>query len=159
MPSSPGKPRVTARRCLPGCSEHTVALASVAALVGLAIVCPHAGPASYRGGMHRPPTWPVAAGSLALGFAVAEATGVRPLGGLVLVAGAGWCALRWRERAGDGAAAALVVLYLAAFVASHLIAGTVGTWGAVALVSALVGVAAWALADRRTSGARATMSV
>ncbi|MCW2996165.1 MAG: hypothetical protein JWQ18_3660, partial [Conexibacter sp.] len=32
--------------------------------------------------MDRPtPTWPVAAGSLAAGFAVAQATGVRPLGG------------------------------------------------------------------------------
>lgn len=107
--------------------------------------------------MRTPPTWPVAAGSLALGFAVAQATGVRPLGGLVLAAGAGWCALRWRAQAGTGVAAALVALYLAAFVASHLIAGAVGSWGAVALVSALVGVAAWALADR-TDAAPATMS-
>src|SRR3954454_12673270 len=35
------------------------------------------------------PTWPVAAGSLALGFAVAQATGVRPLGGIVLAVGCG----------------------------------------------------------------------
>ncbi len=107
--------------------------------------------------MRELPTWPVAAGSLVLGFVVAQATGVRPLGGLVLLAGAGWCALRWRERAGTGVAAALVALYLAAFVASHLIAGALGTWGAVALVAALVGLAAWALADR-TAPARATMS-
>lgn len=104
------------------------------------------------------PTWPVAAGSLVAGFAVAQATGVRPLGGLVLLAGAGWCALRWREQAGTRVAAALVALYLAAFVASHLIAEAVGTWGAVALVSALVALAAWALGDRPASPARATMS-
>ena len=105
------------------------------------------------------PTWPVAAASLVLGFGVAQATDVRPLGGLVLVAGAGWCALRWRERAGTGVSAALVALYLAAFVTSHLIADALGPWGAVALVSALVALAAWALADRQASPARATMSV
>ncbi len=108
--------------------------------------------------MRNIPTWPVAAGSLAVGFAVAQATGVRPLGGLVLLAGAGWCALRWRERAGTPTAVALVALYLAAFVASHLIANALGTWGSVALVSALVGLAAWALADRPAAPARATMS-
>lgn len=107
--------------------------------------------------MRNLPTWPIAAGSLAAGFAVAQATGVRPLGGLVLLAGAGWCALRWREQAGTGVAAALVALYLAAFVASHLLAGAVGGWGAVALVCAVVALAAWALADR-TLAARATMS-
>ncbi len=104
------------------------------------------------------PTWPVAAGSLVLGFAVAQATGVRPLGGLVLVAGAGWCALRWRERRGTPTAVALVALYLAAFVASHLIADTLGTWGSVAFVAALVGLAAWAFGDRPAAPARATMS-
>ncbi len=103
------------------------------------------------------PTWPVAAGSLALGFGVAQATGVRPLGGLVLVAGAGWCALRWRERAGTPTAASLVGLYLAAFVVSHLVAGTLGPWGAVATVAAVVGLAAYALGDRPAAPRRATM--
>jgi len=103
------------------------------------------------------PTWPVAAGSLVLGFGVAQATGIRPLGGIVLLAGACWCALRWRERAGAGVAVALVALYVAAFVASHLVADVLGTWGAVAFVAALVGLAAWALADR-AAPARATMS-
>jgi len=104
------------------------------------------------------PTWPVAAGSLVLGFGVAQVTQIRPLGGLVLLAGAGWCALRWSERAGRPVAAALLALYLAAFVASHLIAGWLGTWGAVALVCALVALAAWTLVDRPATPARATMS-
>jgi hypothetical protein len=104
------------------------------------------------------PTWPVAAGSLVAGFAVAQATGVRPLGGIVLVLGAGWCAVHWRRRAGTGVTVALLALYLAAFVASHLIADALGTWGAVVLVSALVGLAAWALGDRPHAPARATMS-
>ncbi len=92
-------------------------------------------------------TWPVASGSLVVGFGVAQATGVRQLGGIVLAAGAGWCAMRWRRSAGIARAAALVVLYVGAFVASHLIADTVGTWGAVFLVAAIVGLAALLVAD------------
>jgi hypothetical protein len=94
------------------------------------------------------PTAPVAAASLVLGFAVAQATGVRPLGGVVLVVAAGWCALHWRRRAGTGRAVALVALYFAAFVASHLIADVAGTWPAVLLVAAVVGGAAWLAVDR-----------
>lgn len=109
--------------------------------------------------MRSRPTWPVAAGSLALGFAVAQATGVRPLGGVVLVAGAGWCALRWRERVGTPTAIALLVLYLALFIASHLIAGTLGAWGSVAVVCAVMAAAAYALADRPAAPHRATMGV
>ena len=99
--------------------------------------------------MSRLPAWPVAAGSLVLGFAVAQATGVRALGGVVLVAGAGWCALRWRQRAGLAAAVALVTLFAAAFAASHVLADGLGAWGAVAAVAALVGAASYAVADRR----------
>ena len=97
---------------------------------------------------HRQPmTWPVASGSLVLGFAVAQATGVRPLGGVVLALGAGWCALRWRRSVGTARAAGLVGLYLVLFVVSHLIADTVGTWGAVALVAAAMGAATLFAAD------------
>jgi hypothetical protein len=93
------------------------------------------------------PTWPVAAGSLALGFAVAQATGVRPLGGVVLAVGCGWCALRWRERAGTGRAAGLVGLYLAAFAGSHVLAHSIGAWPSVAVVSAVVAAGSYAVAD------------
>ncbi|MDX6688018.1 MAG: hypothetical protein QOF26_1091 [Baekduia sp.] len=93
------------------------------------------------------PTWPVAAGSLALGFAVAQATGVRPLGGIVLAVGCGWCALRWRERAGTGRAAGLVGLYLAAFAGSHVLAHSIGAWPSVAVVSAVVAAGTYAVAD------------
>jgi hypothetical protein len=97
--------------------------------------------------MKRTPTWPVAAGSLALGFAVAQATGVRPLGGVVLVAGCGWCALRWREQAGAGRTAGLVGLYLAAFAGSHVLAHSIGAWPSVAVVSAVVAAGTYAVAD------------
>jgi len=95
----------------------------------------------------QPMTWPVASGSLVLGFAVAQATGVRPLGGVVLALGAGWCALRWRRGVGMGRTGALVGLYLALFILSHVIADTLGTWGSVAFVAALMGVATLFVAD------------
>lgn len=101
------------------------------------------------------PTWPVAAGSLAAGFAVAVLTGVRPLGGVVLLAGCGWCALRWRREVGDRRTATLVAVYLAAFVASHPLGHLVGAWPAVAVVAALTAGAVWALADA-PAGTRST---
>jgi hypothetical protein len=96
------------------------------------------------------PTWPVASGSLIAGFAVAQATGVRPLGGAVLAVAAGWCALRWRNEVGAGRAIALVALYLAAFVGSHVLADAIGSWPAVLVAAALTGVAAWQAADAVT---------
>jgi hypothetical protein len=100
------------------------------------------------------PTWPVAALSLVAGFAVADLTGVRPLGGAVLVVAAAWCFVRWRARAGTGRAVALVAFYAACFAASHALADVLGTWGAVVTVALLAGGAAWALADARPSPAR-----
>ncbi len=65
----------------------------------------------------------VAAGSLVLGFAVAQVTGVRSLGGLVLVLAAAWCYVQWRRAAGWPVAVGLVLLYVTAFAGSHLLAG------------------------------------
>jgi hypothetical protein len=100
-------------------------------------------------------TWPVASGSLVLGFAVAQATGVRPLGGIVLIAGCGWCALRWL-RGGSSPAIArtvlLVVIYVGAFVLSHVVADSLGAWPSVLLVAAVTGLAAYVIADS-TAGA------
>jgi len=93
------------------------------------------------------PTWPVATGSLVAGFAVAQGTGVRPLGGIVLIVGAGWCARRWLAAVGGGRTALLLGVYLLAFVASHVIADPVGTWPAVAIVAATVGGSTWLVAD------------
>jgi hypothetical protein len=103
-------------------------------------------------------TWPVAAGSLLVGFGVAQATGVRALGGIVLVAGAGWCALRWRHTAGPARTAALLLVYVGAFIGAHVIADGVGAWPAVLIAAAVTGLAAWALADAavaRSAGATA----
>ncbi len=93
------------------------------------------------------PTWPVASGSLLLGFAVAQATGVRPLGGVVLALGATWCGLRWLRAVGGARTAGLVVVYVGMFVLSHVIAEAIGTWPAVLVAAAVAGLAALVVAD------------
>ncbi|MGE4426121.1 MAG: hypothetical protein AB7G37_06700 [Solirubrobacteraceae bacterium] len=101
------------------------------------------------GSVLRSATWPVAAAALVIGFAVADVTGVRPLGGLVLFLGALWCGLRWRASRGLPVALALVVVFLAAFALSHVVSDVLGAWGSVLTLSALVAVVVWAVADRR----------
>jgi hypothetical protein len=95
------------------------------------------------------PTAVLAAVTLVAAFAVAQGTGVRALGGVVLVLGVAWCA--WRSWAAAGAArvAAVVVLGAACFVGSHVLAGALGAWPSVVLAAALLGAGAWLLVDRR----------
>src|SRR3954452_14518450 len=96
------------------------------------------------------PAWHFAVAALPVAFAVAQGTGIRPLGGLVLVllaAGAVLAPGVQRRRA----IVWLVVLF-ACFVASHVLAGPLGTWGAVALVTAVTGLTGVALLDRQGSG-------
>ncbi|MFP5219337.1 MAG: hypothetical protein ACLGIG_06305 [Actinomycetes bacterium] len=88
----------------------------------------------------------LAGGSLVVGFAVAQVTGVRAAGGVVLVAALAWCAAQWRRQAGTGAAVGLVVLYAPLFVAAHLLAPLVGAWPAVVLVAVVMGAAAFRVA-------------
>jgi hypothetical protein len=100
------------------------------------------------------PTAPVAALALVLGFAVAEITGVRALGGLVVAAGLGWCVLRWRTRIGWGRTVGLAVLFLLAFVGAHILAGPIGAWPAVLAVAAGTFVVVLAVdRDRSRTGA------
>ncbi|MGO9900745.1 MAG: hypothetical protein ACLP0J_13880 [Solirubrobacteraceae bacterium] len=94
------------------------------------------------------PTAPVAAGSLVVGYLVARETGVRPLGGAVLVIAGGWCARAWVRRAGLSTATALLGVYGAGFVGAHPLAKRIGPWPAVLVSAAASGAAAWALADR-----------
>jgi len=67
----------------------------------------------------------VAALTFIAGFAVAELTGVRALGGLVLVA-----------------TAVLVVIALALFVLSHPLGHAIGAWPAVVVSASLAALAA-----------------
>ena len=104
--------------------------------------------------MHTLPSSLVAALSLVVGYAVAAGTGVRPLGGLVLLAGLAVCWVLWRERAGTTTAVTLVVAFGVAFAASHLLALAIGAWPSVLGVSALMAAVAWRLADRRVPVSR-----
>jgi hypothetical protein len=76
-----------------------------------------------------------AAACLPAGFGVAAATGIRPLGGLVLLVLA-LLAGRWSGHAAARQASWYAVV-LACFIASHLLADTTGAWGAVAIVTAV----------------------
>jgi hypothetical protein len=93
------------------------------------------------------PTWPIAAGALLLGFAAAEATGVRAIGGVLLALGAVLCGLRWRVLVGLPRALALVGVFLAGFALAHPLGDAIGSWPAVVLVAAVVGAVAWRVAD------------
>jgi hypothetical protein len=90
----------------------------------------------------------VAAATFLAGFGVAELTGVRAIGGLVLLAGGAWC---WRAAlsiVGRRRAIALLAIALALFVISHLLGRAIGAWPAVAVSAALLAGAAAALLDR-----------
>jgi hypothetical protein len=91
----------------------------------------------------------VAAGSLIVGFAVAAASGSRPLGGVVLAFGGVWCIREWTRRHGARTAATLAGVGLLAFASSHLLAGAIGAWPSVLLVAAAMAGVAWSRADAR----------
>jgi hypothetical protein len=99
--------------------------------------------------MARVPTAAVAAGSLIGGYVVARETGVRPLGGVVLLGGGVWCTRSWLQMRGPVVAGTLLLVSVAGFAGSHPLAKRVGAWPAVLSVSAVTAVAAWGLADRR----------
>lgn len=95
------------------------------------------------------PTAPIAAAGLIAGFAVADATGNRPLGGVVLAAGGLTCAWAWNRKSGPLTAGALLATYVAAFAVSHPLAKQIGAWPSVFTVSAVTAGAAYLASDRR----------
>ncbi|WP_344085140.1 hypothetical protein [Nostocoides veronense] len=95
------------------------------------------------------PTAPIVAAGLIGGFAVADATGIRPLGGVVLATAGLFAGGIWLRRNGAGVAAGLGLTYLAAFAGSHPLAKQIGAWPSVAAVSAVAAGAAYVLSDRR----------
>ncbi len=105
------------------------------------------GPAVRLCDMSRIPTALIAALTLVVGFAVAELTGVRALGGVVLVAGVLWCAVRARA-AGWWRVGAVVLVGAACFAASHLLGRAIGAWPAVVVAALVLGAATFALVDR-----------
>ena len=91
----------------------------------------------------------VAALTLVVGYAVAAGTGVRALGGIVLLVGLALCWVLWTGRAGTTTAVVLVVAFGVAFAGSHLLALAIGAWPSVLVVAGLMAGLAWQLADRR----------
>lgn len=87
------------------------------------------------------PTPVLSAGGLLLGYAVAAGTGVRALGGVVLVLAGVLCERQWR-RLPDPTRWTLVGIYVAAFVLSHVLAIVLGAWPSVIAVSLGMAVAA-----------------
>ncbi|MEU1851819.1 hypothetical protein ABZ499_21725 [Streptomyces sp. NPDC019990] len=99
--------------------------------------------------MAKVPSAVIAAGGLVGGYGVARWTRQRPLGGAVLAVAGVAAARQWRESAGGVAAGALSAAYAAAFAGSHPLAKKVGAWPAVFGVAGAMGLASWAVADRR----------
>lgn len=85
--------------------------------------------------LERAPTAPVAALGLVAGFAVAVATGSRPLGGVVLALCGACCIAVWLRRDGRRVALWLTLACLFAFALSHVLGLVIGPWPAVVLVA------------------------
>lgn len=101
-----------------------------------------------RGPLGRVPTAVLVAVTLVLGFAVAQGTGVRALGGLVLVLGVAWCGWRSLPAAGWLRVAAVVVLGAVCFVGAHVLASGIGAWPSVLLAAAVLAGGTSLLVDR-----------
>jgi hypothetical protein len=97
--------------------------------------------------MRRLPSAPFAAATLLAGWGAVEATGSRPVGGVVLLVGGFGCATLWRRRHGVRTAATLSAVGFAAFVLSHILALAIGAWPAVLSVSAIAAAIVWLKAD------------
>ena len=87
---------------------------------------------------------------LAAGFAIAQGTGIRALGGAVFALAGLGAAWLWVPRRGWGVALGLGALYLAAFVLAHVLALGAGfpAWLAVSLVTLVAAGVTFGVADR-----------
>ncbi|HWE15039.1 MAG TPA: hypothetical protein VG365_16060 [Solirubrobacteraceae bacterium] len=94
-------------------------------------------------------TAPLAAGGLVAGFAVAVASGSRPLGGVVMAACGLACVAVWLKRDGRRVAVRLAAAGLAAFAFSHVLASVIGAWPSVFVVSAVTAALCWRMSDSR----------
>jgi hypothetical protein len=94
-------------------------------------------------------TAPLAATGLIAGFAVAVASGSRPLGGVVMAACGLACIAVWLKRDGRRVAVQLTATGLAAFALSHVLATVIGAWPSVLVVSAVTAALCRRLSDSR----------
>lgn len=91
----------------------------------------------------------IASVALILAFVVAQATGQRWLGGVLLVVAAVWCGLQWKASSGAWRALAAVAVYGVAFAVSHPLSGLIGAWPSVIAVSAASFLVALLVTGRR----------
>jgi hypothetical protein len=91
----------------------------------------------------------VTALTLVLGFAAASVTGIRALGGVVLVAGAALCAWWMTRTAGATRTVITLVVVVGLFVLAHPLGHALGARPAVLLVAAAAGAVAYSLASPR----------
>jgi hypothetical protein len=94
---------------------------------------------------------------LAAGFGIAQATGVRVLGGAVFAAAGLAAASLWVRRRGWAVALGLGALYIGAFVLAHVLAIGVGlpAWVAVSLVTLTAAGVTYGVADASRAEATA----
>ena len=94
---------------------------------------------------------------LAAGFAIAQGTGIRALGGAVFAFGGLGAAWLWVQRRGWAVALGLGALYIAAFVLAHVLALGAGFpgWLAVSLVTIVAAGTTFGVADRPLTDATA----
>jgi hypothetical protein len=95
------------------------------------------------------PTAPICAAGLVGGYAVAVASGSRPLGGVLLAACGLTCIAIWVRRDGARTAALLTAFGLFAFAASHVLGRLIGAWPAVLLVALVAAAVCWSVSDAR----------
>ncbi len=94
-------------------------------------------------------TAPISAVGLIAGYAVALASGSRPLGGLVLAACGLACIVIWVRRDGRRTALMLTLAGLGAFALSHVLGLVIGAWPAVLLAAAATSLLYWRVSDSR----------
>lgn len=98
--------------------------------------------------MPRIPVAAVSAVGLVLAFALAQGTGARWLGGVVLLATAVWCLVLAVPRVGWWRPLVVLAVGVVVFAVSHVVTDAVGPWVAVLAAAAVLGATAWWLVDR-----------
>lgn len=98
------------------------------------------------------PSAPLAAGGLIAGFAVAQGTGSRALGGVVLAGFGLSCIAIWLKRDDRAVAAKLTGVGLGMFAVSHVLGLVIGAWPSVLISAAVVALACDRLSDARLRG-------
>ncbi|SDB79931.1 hypothetical protein GA0111570_101204 [Raineyella antarctica] len=91
----------------------------------------------------------IAASGILGGYISARETGIRPIGTVPLLAGGLWAGRTWLAKGGPVTAAALGLLYVGAFGASHPLAKRIGSWPSVFAVTGAVALASYLVVDRR----------